>query len=163
MGDGFNFENLKAAILKLSSAKDWATARREWVLTGVYEADRPETCLCEHYPIIEVCVIKNTITGLVAEVGNVCVKRFLGIRSDLIFAALKRIRKDIRKSMNEDAIVLCFRNGLINQWEYEFLRDTKQKRLLTAKQMSKRVDINQKVLEAMARTGIRVQLGWRAS
>ncbi|WP_128931693.1 hypothetical protein [Bradyrhizobium zhanjiangense] len=155
MGDGFNFENLKTAILALSRATDWATARREWVLTGVYEADQPETCLCEHFPIIEICVIKNTITQAVAEVGNVCVKRFLGIRSDLIFAALKRIRKDITKSLNEDAIVLCLKNHLINQWGYEFLQDTKRKRSLSERQMSKRMDINRKVLTAMAHRGLR--------
>ncbi|MGY3572905.1 hypothetical protein [Bradyrhizobium sp. USDA 4504] len=82
-------------------------------------------------------------------------KRFLGIRSDLIFAALKRIRKDITKSLNEDAVVLCFQNGLINQWEYEFLQDTKRKRSLTEKQMVKRMDINKKVLAAMAHRGLR--------
>lgn len=76
MGDGYNFKVLSAAILKLSRATDWITACREWVLIDIYEADQPETCLCEHFPIIEICVIKNTITQAVTEVGNVCVKRF---------------------------------------------------------------------------------------
>jgi hypothetical protein len=154
MGDGYNFKVLSAAILKLSRATDWVTACREWVLIDIYEADQPETCLCEHYPIIEICVIKNTITQAVTEVGNVCVKRFLGIRSDLIFSALKRIRKDITKALNEDAIAFFHRANIINQWEYGFLQNTKKKRNLSAAQMRTRVGLNQRIIDAVASRGI---------
>src|SRR5665647_3036704 len=99
MGDGYNFKVLSAKILKLSKATDWETARKEWALIDIHESDEPETCLCEHFPIIEICEIRNNVTQHRTEVGNVCVKRFLGIRSDLIFAALKRIKKDSNKSL----------------------------------------------------------------
>jgi hypothetical protein len=154
MGNGYNFKVLSAAILKLSRAQDWVTACREWVLIDIYEADQPETCLCEHYPIIEICVIKNTITQAVTEVGNVCVRRFLGIRSDLIFSALKRIRKDITKALNEDAIAFFHRANIINRWEYGFLQDTKKKRNLSAAQMRTRIGLNQRIIDAVASRGI---------
>jgi hypothetical protein len=93
MNDGYNFIQLKKEILSLSKAEDWETARKEWALVEDYEADEPETCLCGHFPIIEICEIRNRVTNALAEVGNRCVKRFLGFRSDLIFDALKRIRK----------------------------------------------------------------------
>jgi hypothetical protein len=152
--DGYNFQQLKAEILKLSRAQDWETARKEWVLIDIIEADEPEVCLCGHYPIIEICGIKNRVTGQHAEVGNVCVKRFLGFRSDLIFTAIKRIRKDIEKSLNADAISFFFDRGVLNAWEYDFLQDTMRKRDLSRKQLDKRIAVNRKVLKAVARRGI---------
>lgn len=56
--------------------------------------------------------------------GTRCVKRFLGLRSDLIFAAIKQIRKDITKSLKADAIVFFRERGLLTSWEYNFLQDT---------------------------------------
>ncbi|WP_316859231.1 hypothetical protein [uncultured Cohaesibacter sp.] len=157
MGDGYNFKQLSQAILSMSKATDWETARKEWVLVDVIEADEPETCLCSHYPIIEICEIRNRVTGHTTEVGNVCVKRFLGVRSDLIFTGIKRIRKDIEKSLNADSIAFFHQRGLLNNWEYQFLQNTMRKRNLTFKQMETRRQINQKVLSALSRRGFQGQ------
>jgi hypothetical protein len=46
MGDGYNFEQLKGAILKLSRATDWDVAKMKWRLVEI--SDEPETCLCGH-------------------------------------------------------------------------------------------------------------------
>ena len=150
-GGGHNFAQLKAAILKLSRATDWETARKEWRLSAIYDADEPDTCLCGHYPIIEICQIENRVTGARTDVGNVCIKRFLGFRSDLIFQALKRIRKDMTKSLNADAIAFFRQRGAISDWEYEFLQDTHRKRNLSARQLEKRKDINSKVIASLER------------
>jgi hypothetical protein len=154
MGDGYNFAVLSAEILKRSKATDWATARREWALIDIYEADEAETCLCQHYPIREICVIRNRLTSSVTEVGNVCVKRFLGIRSDLIFKAIGRIKKDFTKSLNEDAIVFFHRRGVFNTWEYGFLQNTKNKRKLSVAQMRTRRELNQRLIDAIAKRGL---------
>ena len=159
MGDGYNFKQLSQAILSMSKATDWETARKEWVLVDVIEADEPETCLCSHYPIIEICEIRNRVTGHTTEVGNVCVKRFLGVRSDLIFTGIKRIRKDIEKSLNADSIAFFHQRGLLNNWEYQFLQNTMRKRNLTFRQMETRRQINQKVLSALSRRGFQGQSG----
>lgn len=153
MQDGYNFKQLSKEILTMSRAKDWETARKEWALIDIIEAEEPETCLCGHYPIIEICEIHNRVTGITAEVGNVCVKRFLGVRSDLIFAAVKRIRKNIEKSLNADSIAFFKQKGLLNDWEYDFLQDTMRKRNLTFRQMETRTRINRKVLGAISRRG----------
>lgn len=154
MGESYNFKQLKFEILALSRATDWDTARKEWALVEIDEVQIPEACLCGcHCPIIEVCEIFNRITGHSTEVGNICVKRFLGIRSDLIFKALKRIRKDNQKSLNEDAIVFFKDKGLFNDWEYAFLHNTKRKRNLSAKQLEHRLRINRKVLAAISQRG----------
>lgn len=153
MGEGHNFRHLRDAILARSSAREWDIARREWSLVDISEAHNPETCLCGHFPIIEICTIANRVTGQRAEVGNRCVRRFLGVRSDLIFTAIKRIRKDIMKSLNADAIAFFNERGVFTAWEYGFLQDTMAKRQLSPAQAAKRRAINGKVLAAVNRRG----------
>ena len=154
MSDGYNFRQLKAEILAMSKATDWEIARKEWALVDIIEADEPETCLCGHFPIAEICEIRNSVTGHTTEVGNVCVKRFLGVRSDLIFTGIKKIRKDPTKSLNADSITFFRERGLLNDWEYGFLQDTMKKRNLSFKQMETRKRINLKVLGAVSKRGL---------
>jgi hypothetical protein len=155
MGEGYNFEQLRERILAFSEAKDWEVARKEWALVDVYQSGEPDTCLCGHFPIVEICVISNRITKKSTEVGNVCVRRFLGFRSDLIFSAIKKIRKDPTKSLNADAITFFRDRSLLTTWEYGFLQNTKSKRNLTPAQLETRKRINNKVLVAVARRGFR--------
>lgn len=154
MGDGYNFQQLKKAILSLSYAQEWEIARKEWKLVGVSEAEVPETCLCGHYPIIELCTIFNSTTDKTTDVGNVCVKRFLGFRSDLIFASIKRIRADLTKSVGSDAAVFFHDQNIINDWEYGFIENTFRKRNLSTKQIETRGTINEKILKSIRRRGI---------
>lgn len=154
MSDGYNFETLKREILSRSKATDWEVAKKEWRLVAISEADEPETCLCSHFPIIELCTISNRITGASVDVGNVCVKRFLGFRSDLIFASLKRIRKDIEASVGADATAFFHEQGIINDWEYGFQQSTMRKRNLSAAQMATRIKINRKIIASIQRRGI---------
>jgi hypothetical protein len=155
MGDGINFKQLRDGILALSEASDWEVARKEWSLVAVHEADEPQTCLCGHYPIIEICGISNRMTKQNTEVGNRCVRRFLGIRSDLIFAGIRKIQKDITKSLNADAITFFRQRGLLTAWEYGFPQDTMRKRRLSEAQLVLRQRINEKVLQAIKRRGFR--------
>lgn len=158
MGDGYNFHQLKAEILKLSRATDWEVAKKEWKLVEISEAEEPETCLCGHFPIVELCTIHNNITGHSVDVGNVCVKRFLGFRSDLIFQSLKRVRNDVTKSIGADATAFFYERGVINQWEYDFQQSTMRMRMrmrsLSMKQQAIRRQINEKVIASIRRRGL---------
>jgi hypothetical protein len=157
MGDGYNFTLLRERILGLSKASDWEVARKEWSLVDVHEVGEPETCLCGHFPIVEICEIANRVTGNRTEVGNCCVRRFLGFRSDLIFTAIKRIRKDISKSLNADAVAFFKQRGAPTEWEYGFLQNTLKKRSLSLAQLATRKNINEKILAAIGRRGFRGQ------
>ena len=154
MGDGYNFQQLKAAILALSRSTDWEVAKKEWCLVEISEADEAETCLCGHFPIIELCTISNATTSKSVDVGNVCVKRFLGFRSDLIFQSLKRVRADLDKAIGPDATAFFHERGVINDWEYQFQQSTMRKRNLTDRQLASRRSINQKVIAAVRRRGL---------
>ncbi len=137
---------LTSEIIARSTSKVWDQAKREWRLIEVYESDTPETCLCGHFPIIEICVLKNSTTNTVVDVGNCCVKKFIGINSPLIFEGLKRVQKDVTAALNEAAIDYAVDRKWINSWEEGFLRDTMRKRSLTGSQIATRTKINTKVI-----------------
>lgn len=140
---------LAVEIIARSSSHVWDAAKLEWVLFEVFEAEEPDTCLCGHYPIIENCVLRNRTNGNLATVGNCCVKRFIGLPSDLIFQAVKRIRRDISKSLNPQAVVYAKERGWINEWESEFYFDIMRKRRLSERQLDKKQQINVHFLEQM--------------
>lgn len=142
---------LTSEIINRSVSQTWDEAKLEWSLLEVYEADEPETCLCGHYPIIELCVIQNRLNGGRATVGNCCVKRFVGLPSDEIFQGVKRVRKDKSKSLNAEAIHHAFERGWIDSWQHDFYLDVMRKRRLTVKQKAKKLEINERVLQKMKR------------
>ena len=138
-------------VVKLSVSNDWDTVKNEWSLKTVYFGDVPHVCLCGHYPIIELCVIKNKHNGSEATVGNCCVKKFMGLSSDKIFTAVKRVIADGEKSMNIDTIIHAYKQGWINAKEYGFYRDIFKKRKLSDKQMVWKVKINRNIINRMNR------------
>jgi len=140
---------LTSEIIKRSVARTWDKAKLEWSLLEVYEADEPEKCLCGHYPIIELCVIQNRLNGGQVTVGNCCVRRFVGLPSDEIFQAVKRVRKDTSKSLNVEAIEHAFARNWMTQWEHDFYLDVMRKRRLTFRQKAKKLEINERVLQRM--------------
>jgi len=132
---------LTQGIINLSSSSNWDAAKLEWRLSEIYEADEPETCLCGHHPIIEICVISNKNNGNTTNVGNCCVKKFMGLPSDKIFQAIKRVRKDNEKSLNAEAIQYAYDRDWINDWEKDFYLDVmrKPKKTLSQKQLNKKI------------------------
>src|SRR5258708_1076784 len=143
---------LAEAIVALSTSRTWDEAKLEWQLDEIYNQDEPDTCLCGHFPIVEICVLRNGRNGSRAEVGNLSVKKFLGLPSDRIFNAIARGAGDIKRALNAEAIDHAHRRGWINDWERGFYFDTMRKRLLSNKQMAKRVQINRLVLKQTSRT-----------
>lgn len=150
-GDGYNFARLKEKILTMSRAQVWDKAVKEWSLTGVFHAGpgAAYTCECGHYPIVELCEIRNFYTRKTTTVGNVCVERFLRQRSDLIFNGVRKVRKEIEKPLSKKAIEFFYFREVLNDWELDFYMDTRLTRHLTDKQLQTRIKINRKVLAAM--------------
>jgi len=142
---------LTEEIIQLSEATIWSAAKLEWSLIDVYNSYEPDTCLCGHFPINEICTIKNRLNGKMATVGNSCVNKFLGLPSNKIFQSIKRIAKDNTKSLNADTINYAHAKNWITDWERDFSLDTKGKRKLSEKQEGKRIQINKKVIIKMQR------------
>ena len=127
-------------IIKRSVAKTWEDARREWILDTINFA------LCGHLRIKEICTIQNRTSGASVGVGNCCVKKLLGLPSDKIFQAIKRIRSDPTKSLNAEAIEYAHGHGWINDWERTFCLDNLRKPRISPRQRAKREQINAKLL-----------------
>lgn len=154
MNDGYNFRQLRDEILLRSESKVWDSAKFEWHLESVFSSEEPDTCLCGHYPIIETCILRNEKNGNSAEVGNVCVKKFLGIASNKVFDCIRRIRDDITRAPNAETIELFYQQNILNDWEWQFSQSTWRKRSLSEKQAYQREKINRKILNSMKRIKI---------
>lgn len=137
--------------MNLSVAGSWDEAKLEWGLLEIHFEAEPRTCLCGHYPINEICVIRNHLNGNITEVGNVCVNKFLGLPSGAIFAALGRVRQDEENALNPAAIEHAHGSGWISDWDRDFYIDTWRKRVLSEKQLGQRIRINRRVLAAARR------------
>src|SRR5512135_3283958 len=140
---------LTRKILARSFAQTWAGAKLEWELAEVSKAGPPEVCLCGHFPIIELCLIVNKVTKHEAIVGNCCARKFLGLPADKIAAALERVRKDPRRSLNAEAIPYAFKMGWLTEWERRYYLDIMGKRGLSPGQLSKRTEINVSLVKKM--------------
>jgi len=147
---------LAQEIIALSFAQTWAEAKLEWEIAEVYKAYEPERCLCGHFPIIELCVLVNKITGQTVTVGNCCVRKFFELPADKIFEAFKRVGRDPTKSLNAEAVQHAFKVGWIDEWERKFCLDIlrkgrgiRGKRKLSDKQTRMKIKINEKIAEKM--------------
>lgn len=147
MGEGYNFANFKKAILSLSVSPDWDTAKAEWQLHMVYEDPSDRSCECEHSPIHQICVIKNDTNSKVAEVGNVCVQKFLRLMSNRIFAVIRRLRSDINKSLNPKSLDLFEERNVISFDEkQDYLRYWRRRKNMSDDQKAQKLAINERIL-----------------
>ena len=144
-------EKLHEEIIALSSAEEWYEAVQEWSLREIYKSENPQTCLCGHHPIREVCVIDNNETGNSAEVGNCCVNNFLGINSEIFFSSLRRVSNDNEASFNEATLEYAHGQNIINDWELKFYHSVWRKRKLSQKQREKKQQINEKILARLTK------------
>ena len=135
-------------IIKLSDSDYWNDAKLEWEFEYAYYSEELETCLCGHYPIKNVCVIKNKENNKQTEVGNCCVNKFLDIDDgNKIFISIKRLKDDLSKSMSPEVLEFMNNKKIISDFEYKFYQDTIRKRKLSDKQLGIREKINQKLLD----------------
>lgn len=137
---------LAQEIVYLSEADNWDEAKVEWDLDFVFVSEVLGTCLCGHTPIREFCVLVNEKNGNEAIVGNICVKKFLGLPSDKLFSAFHRITGDLTRSLNVEPIEYAYSKNWINNWSYEFSLNTMRKRKLYPRQLAKRIEVNRAVL-----------------
>lgn len=138
---------LTTELIKLSHSNNWDEAKLEWDLIDIERVSEfdAEECLCGKYPIMEICIIENKINKNTTRVGNSCVKKFIN-KSDKIFQALLRVKKDISKSLNSEVIDFALDKGYINQWEKDFYIDIFRRKNLYSKQILKKESINKKIL-----------------
>lgn len=144
---------LAIEIIRLSENPVWDVAKTEWKLLEIEDSEEDQTCLCGHFPIRELCILENKLNAKTAVVGNCCVNKFLGLPSNKIFAAIKRIKKDTERSLNEATIELANERGWISDWERTFYVDIMRKRRLTEKQQAKKLQVNVKVLKHLRKGG----------
>ncbi len=145
-----NFQVLCKEIMALSRSSVWDVAKTEWSVIDMEQADEPETCLCGHYPIVEVFTLANKYTGDTVRVGNVCVNKF--IRKNNAFNGYKKILKTITASATIDLIKFALDKHIITTKDYNFYINIMRKRVLSELQYNWKVDINIKIVNYLKRT-----------
>jgi len=135
-------------IIALSVSKFWESAKNEWNFEYAYYSEISQTCLCGHYPINNICVIRNTKNNNSTEIGNCCINKFLGIENgNKIFTSILRLKDDLAKSMSEEVVDYLKSKKIITDFEYDFYTNTLRKRILSEKQLDIKKRINQKLLD----------------
>lgn len=141
------FEILQEKILNQSESKIWEHAKREWKLNYIYENESHQECVCGHYPIKEICVIKNIKNKNQREIGNHCIKQFLGLNTSKLFLSVKKVKKDIVASVDCDTLDYAYENNFISNWDFNFYSHIRLKRILSQKQLDQKIRINEKIFE----------------
>jgi hypothetical protein len=120
-------------ILEISEEQDdFSIAKQEWKLRGVYKKPK-STCLCNHYPITNCCIIVNKINNTETMVGNCCLNHFTGIPNvDWYFQGLKSIQ--LLKNPNIKMIKHLKKKNKLSVYEYEFLLNRHRKKKYSIKQ-----------------------------
>ncbi|MFA6152540.1 MAG: hypothetical protein WC716_14550 [Chitinophagaceae bacterium] len=137
---------LVSEIILRSNANDWQQAKGEWKLQSISFAKPPHVCLCGHYPIIELCLIQNKQNGNRATVGNCCVKKFMGLRTNKFFEAIKRINADSNRSVNLVTLEIAYKENWISYNDYSFYRRILKTSKLSVKQKNWKIGINNKII-----------------
>jgi hypothetical protein len=137
---------LTLEIIERSNAKTWQEAKWEWEIESIFNQTEPDTCLCGHSPIMELCILRNRCNGNRVTVGNVCVKKFLGLESDPIFKCVRRVTKDIKKPLNRATLDHALRQGWISHLNHFTYVNVLMKRNLFSLQLPERIKINQLIL-----------------
>lgn len=141
-----SLSQLKNNIIPLSISDDWDIAKTEWSLFSISEVLEAETCLCGHYPIKKICILRNRYNNTIIRVGNCCVKKFIGLPSHLLFNSISKVKSDLSNSFNQAALDFVYSKKIITDWEYNFLSNTSRIRNLTIKEYNMRIKLNKKIL-----------------
>jgi len=134
-------------IVYLSEANGWDFAKLEWEFTSAYYSEQEQRCLCGHYPIRNICVIKNKKNFTITEVGNCCINKFLGIEDgNKIFTSIKRIKENARSSMSAEVLEYLYSKNAISDSEYKFYKSIHRRTRMSTKQWEFKERINRKFL-----------------
>lgn len=146
---------LADTLLALSDADDWSDAASEWRTDRAYTVppDHPmRRCACGHSPIRNVFVLKNRVTGERAEVGCVCVRKFLpGAAPVDPFAVLERVRQNCQAAIRPEEVDTLVQLGWVLPKDAGFVRNTGKRQFgrLSPGQQQWRLDVNRR-LQALA-------------
>ncbi len=114
---------LITGIISKSNSITWEEAVLEWETIDIYSLNDWEeslSSLCWHYPIRNICLLKNSKNTNLVIVWNICVKKFISDAPDKIFTWINTIRKDNWKWPSRELVEWMYLNKAINKYEYDF-------------------------------------------
>lgn len=142
---------------ELSNGDSYPRVLREWELDYIEHlapGEDSETCLCTHFPIREVCHIRNLQNANTAIVGNCCVKKFEKEEEGLVnfegthkvFDCLKRLQKDENANANEELLNYAYSKGVLTKPEYDKYLEIWRNRTFTDEESRLILTANRKII-----------------
>jgi hypothetical protein len=131
-------------VLKKSDNKEWDKAKKEWeiiTITTIDDIYNYGACTCGKTNIKNIIQLLNKINNNELIVGNCCINRFFEIKTaNKVFNAIKKNR--INNFMIEDS----YKKNVLNNWEYNFIKDIYKKKKLSDKQKLHYSKIKDKII-----------------
>ena len=140
-----NFKLIES-VMRNSVSQDWDSAIDEWMIVGYEFVNGDGVCECGKEMISQLNYVRNRYTGHELIVGSECINKFFNEDIDGIHPSIKRVTKDINKSLYFRLIQTASQNGIISDMDRRFYLDIISKRKLTPKQQSWKQSINSKIL-----------------
>lgn len=142
---------------ELSNGDSYPRVLREWELDYIEHlapGEDSETCLCTHFPIREVCHIRNLQNANTAIVGNCCVKKFEKEEEGAVnfegthkvFDCLKRLQRDENANANEELLNYAYSKGVLTKPEYDRYLEIWRNRTFTDEESRLILTANRKII-----------------
>lgn len=152
---------LHQLVISHSIGKTWISAKQEWRLISIYDAD--SYCICGH-SIRENCIIRNKNNDKELIVGNVCVNQFnekcLTISHTARQSLTKLNHSVTTKRANKDLVEIALRLGILSKAEHDrYCKETNGKNSRNCYNM-KHADFNRKKLEFRTKINMLIHLGF---
>ena len=137
-------------VLDRSVSQDWDSAIDEWQIIGHDYVQSDGECACGKQHISELNYVRNRYTDSELIIGSECINKFFDINIKGIHPSIKRVNKDMSKSLHFPLVDSAFTNNIISPLEFKFYIDIHGKRTtsLSEKQKQWKQSINAKVLSS---------------
>ena len=147
-------------IIEQSNSSNWHNAKLEWKIVDIYKLEKDEdnkTCLCWHYPIRNICILKNKENGNKVVVWQVCAKKFNNLDENIninsFFSSILRVRENLYKSVHKKVIEYYYEKWILTEKDKDFYLNIikKKKNSLSNKQLKRKKNINWRIIKEFIR------------
>ena len=144
------------SVMHNSVSQDWDSAIDEWMIVGYEFVNGDGVCECGKEQISQLNYVRNRYTGHELIVGSECINKFFYADISGIHPSIRRVSKDINKSLYVRLVQTACQNGIISEADRRFYLDIINKRKLSAKQQSWKQSINSKILYNISNINLKI-------
>lgn len=135
-----NHTKFKTTLIESSTSNNYEEALKEWKLQ--YLIKKESNCICGQH-IINNCIFKNLTNNNYITIGNVCVKKFLGVDYIKEF----NIKSIVERFYTSTKLRYLVENKILTEYEREFINNVPTIKHTTIKQEELFFKLHKKVID----------------